>query len=338
MAAALTVLVAVSGTLIWPVGYDTTNTQAPTERDAEAASRSLAREAAAATRGDQRRRRSALPPYRVIDAGKPLRLKPKPKPKPQPTPEPTPVAVDYSFDIGTYNSLGSNHTPPGSGWAPGPVRAGWAAGQIKARGIDVIGMQEVQEDQIRALRGALGGGYTVWPQVSLGRNSYRLQIAFRNDLFEIVDGGSITTVFSTQMRPVPWIKLRHRETGGEFYFVTVHNSPRDLEGERDRATAAEIALLRSLLSTGLPVFVVGDMNEREEFFCRVGAATGMVAANGGSATGGGCSVPGPRSIDWMMGGNGTDFSGYVRERLPDISDHPILHSSVTLTTTVPSGS
>lgn len=312
-----TVLAVLIGVLATPAAPEASLAGAAPHRDGEQVSRSAVR--ALQQPEELVAPRLKTPPFKVRGAGKPLRLKP--------------IKVDYSFDVGTLNILGSNHTPRGSGYAPGPVRAGWAAGQIRNRGIDVIGMQEVQPDQIRALNGALGGSYSMWPQEDqLGRNAYRLQIAFRNDLFDITDTGSITTVFSHQMRPIPWVKLRHKETGGEFYFVTIHNSPRDQERDRDVATDQEISLLNSLLSTGLPVFVVGDMNEPDEFFCRVGAATGMVAANGGSATSGGCSVPAPRSIDWIMGGNGTSFSGYVRERVNAISDHPIVHSSVTLTT------
>lgn len=259
--------------------------------------------------------------YQVQRPARPLELKP------------VPVDVDYGFDVATLNVLGSNHTRHSKQWAPGVVRTRTAAGVLRSRGADVMGFQEVQADQLGVLHAQLGG-YTIWPSSALGGNGLRLQIAWRSDLFELVASGTITTEFSTQRRPIPWVKLRSRETGGEFYFLTVHNSPRSLEAERDRATASEIVLLRQLLSTGLPVLVVGDMNEKEEFFCRVGAATGMVAANGGRA-GGGCVLPPPPTgLDWIMGGNVTGFSGYVRQHVGRISDHPVVTAHVTLTTTV----
>jgi hypothetical protein len=210
---------------------------------------------------------------------------------------------------------------------------GWAADVIRARGIDVVGLQEVQDDQIPVLASRLPG-YTVWPQQALGGGGNRLQIGWRADLFELVDTGSITTVFSSQMRPVPYVLLRHLESGLTFHVVTLHNSPRGLEGERDSATGAEIALFDRLLATGLPLLVTGDTNEPAEFFCRVGAATGMVAANGGSTSGGCVLPPAPTGLDWVMGGNVTGFSGYVRAPMPKITDHPIVYSKVTFAGTV----
>lgn len=247
--------------------------------------------------------------------------------------EPVEVTREAGFTIGTLNVLGSNHTPPGSGWAPGRTRIGWAADVILARGIEVVGLQEMQDDQIPVLASRLAG-YTVWPQQALGPSGNRLQIAYRSDLFEMVDAGSISTVFSSQMRPVPWVRLRDRESGLSFHVVTLHNSPRGLEGERDNATGTEIALFNQLLGTGLPLLVTGDTNEPAEFFCRVGAATGMVAANGGSTSGGCVLPPAPTGLDWVMGGNVTGFTGYARTPLPKITDHPIVYSNVALQGTV----
>lgn len=270
-------------------------------------------------------RRSRPEPYKVVKAGKPLELAPVFK-----TIE---KEIAGTFTVGTYNILGSNHTHNSNQWAPGVVRTRRAVGEIQGRGIGLIGMQEVQTDQLSVLVGGLPN-YTVWPAQAFGSNGYRLQIAFRDDLFELVDTGSITTAFSGQMRPIPYVKLRDRRTGGEFWFVTVHNSPRGMEVERDNATGAEIALLNQLLGSGLPVFVSGDMNEPSEFFCRVGAATGMVAANGGNASVGCALPPQPTGLDWVMGGNGTAFSNYARVSVPGISDHPIVYSDVTLTNVV----
>lgn len=241
--------------------------------------------------------------------------------------------VTAAFTVGTLNVLGSNHTPPGSGWAPGRTRIGWAADVIRARGIEVIGLQEVQDDQIPVLTSRLGG-YSVWPQHALGRSGHRLQVAFRSDLFELAATGSIVTRFSTQVRPVPYVLLRHLASGLTFHVVTLHNSPRELEAERDSATTTEIALFQRLLSTGLPLLVTGDTNEPAEFFCRVGAATGMVAANGGSTSGGCVLPPRPTGLDWVMGGNVSGFSGYVRTALPRITDHPIVYTDVALRGTV----
>ncbi len=65
--------------------------------------------------------------------------------------------------------------------------------------------------------------------------------------------------------------------------MNVHNSPKDgtpggREGERDRATAKEIAVLNDLSAEDLPVYFLGDMNEHEEIFCKITGQTSLVAA------------------------------------------------------------
>ena len=87
------------------------------------------------------------------------------------------------------------------------------------------------------------------------------------------------------------------------------------------------------MATGRPVIITGDMNEHTEFFCRVAAATGMVAANGGSGAGGCHLPPNPLRVDWIMGGHGMSFSGYRQDGagLGHASDHYYLYATATAT-------
>lgn len=266
---------------------------------------------------------AALPPFRVREA-RTLRKEP-----------PGPVLGDpFTFQIGTLNIQGSQHRANGTG------RAAALAGAIEGRGVDLVGLQEVQDDQLAVLQSRLED-YTIWPGQSLGNQGVRLQIAFRDSLFALVDTGSITTTFDFQRRPIPWVLLQERATGAEFYVIDVHNSPRDQEADRDAATGAEISLINSLRSTGKPVFVVGDANERTEFACRVAAATGLVGSNGLNAGGGGCSTGvGPLKIDHVMGGGGVDFSDHVVDYgapVPSSTDHAFIRATVTVTPLVPPG-
>jgi hypothetical protein len=198
-------------------------------------------------------------------------------------------------------------------------------------------MQEMQDDQLAVFQRQLPG-YGIWPGRSLGNNGVRLQIAYRYDLFDIKDTGSITTIFDHQMRPIPYALLVNRATGGMFYVVDIHNSPQGQESERDAATGAEISLVNQLRSTGRPVLLMGDTNEHTEFFCRVAASTGMVGYNGGSASSSGCNVgPGPIKIDWIMGGGGVTFSGPVVDYGAPVraaTDHAFVHATTTITPTV----
>jgi hypothetical protein len=274
-----------------------------------------------------------LPPYQVKPAGAPIAKLPPPPPPP-PEPEPS---TPFTFQVGTLNVLGSQHTAGSGGYGPGTSRAAMLAGAIASRGIDLIGMQEMQDDQLAVMQGRLPG-HTIWPGRALGNNGVRLQIAFSDALFELVDTGSITTVFDHQTRPIPYVLLRNRETDGEFYVIDIHNSPRDQEADRDAATGAEIALVNTLRATGRPVLLMGDTNEHTEFFCRVAASTGLVGSNGANAAGG-CHVGvGPIKIDWIMGGGGVSFSGHVVDYgapVPASTDHAFVHATVTVTPTVP---
>ena len=237
-----------------------------------------------------------------------------------------------TFRIGALNILGSQHSAGPGGYGPGTDRAAMAAGLVMSRGVDVLTMSEVQDDQLAVLNGRLAG-YSIWPQQSLGSNGQRLQIAWRASQFEMLDGGSVTFTFASQAIPMPYVLLRDLETGAEFWVISIHTSAGGLEGERDSGTAIAISLMQRLMAeSGKPVLIGGDVNEHEEFFYKVCQATGSVAANGGA----GCSLPPPPlRVDWIMGGggDGVDFSGYVQDgaTLARISDHYFIHADVSVT-------
>lgn len=237
-----------------------------------------------------------------------------------------------TFRIGSLNVLGSQHSAGPGGYGPGTDRVAMAAGLVMSRGVDVLTMSEVQDDQLAVLNARLAG-YSIWPQQSLGNNGQRLQIAWRASQFEMVDGGSVTFTFASQAIPMPYVLLRDLQTGAEFWVISIHTSAGGLEGERDSGTAIAISLMQRLMAeSGKPVLIGGDVNEHEEFFYKVCAATGSLAANGGGA---GCSLPPPPlRVDWIMGGggDGVDFSGYVQDAatLARISDHYFIHAAVSV--------
>lgn len=237
-----------------------------------------------------------------------------------------------SFRVGALNILGSQHSAGPGGYGPGTDRAAMAAGLVMSRGVDVLTMSEVQDDQLAVLNNRLAG-YSIWPQHSLGSNGQRLQIAWRSSQFEMLDGGSVTFTFDSQSIPMPYVLLRDLGTGAEFWVISIHTSARGLEGERDSGTAIAISLMQRLMAeSGKPVLIGGDVNEHEEFFYKVCQATGSLAANGGGA---GCSLPPPPlRVDWIMGGGGAgvSFSGYVQDgaTLARISDHYFIHAAVSV--------
>ncbi len=237
-----------------------------------------------------------------------------------------------TFTIAQSNVLGSQHTAARGGYGPGTARAAITSSLLASRGVDVGGMQEVQSDQLGVFLNRMPG-YSFWPAAALGHNGERLQIYWRSSRFTMMDQGSVSYVFSSQRIPLPYVLLRDRASGAEFYVITAHNSPGGMELQRDVATGVEIGLIRQLMATGKPVLITGDMNEHTEFFCKVAVATGMVAANGGSGAGGCHLPPGPLRVDWIMGGHGVSFSGYRQDGagLGRASDHYYLYSTATAT-------
>ncbi len=268
----------------------------------------------------------------VAQAADPTVLPAAPTPTPtEPAAQPRPRPTSFRFHVATFNVLGSQHTRGPGGYGPGTARARTTAALIQRKHIDVIGLQEVQRDQLRVLRNRLDG-YRIWPGTRLGNQGVRLQIAYRRKQFRMVDHGTINTAFDHQVRPIPWVKLRNRATGRTFFAVDIHNSPQGQEAERDRATAHEIDLIRRLRRSHLPVFVMGDMNEKQEWFCKVVSRTDLRASNGGHATRRSCSPPARRlRIDWIMGGRRIDFSHYREDngrRVRRTSDHEFIHAQV----------
>ena len=268
-----------------------------------------------------------------LDEGKPVDVNPSlPRPKPQLLP---PVA---EFTVASFNILGSNHTAAGGhspGLASGVQRMGGVLAILAAHDISVVGMQEMRPDQRTAFNNR-AGGWSLYPGLQMGRQAGENSVAWRDDTWELVDPSLISIpYFNGRQRPMPYVLLRHKATGIQAYFSTFHN-PADVYGPSQRyrtaATNREIGLFNQLERTGIPQFVTGDMNEYQEYFCRVTSATPLIAAAGGS-NGGGCRPPGPRVIDWIFGSPGVQFSDYTIDRSPLVrrtTDHPVIVTDVKL--------
>ena len=286
------------------------------------------------------------PGFSVTLTAKPTpTAKPKPK-KPKPTkkkePEPPPI-VD--FTLSSFNVLGSSHTS-GSGKRPGMAsgrtRVGRAVDLMRRHGSDVVGFQELQGDQLATLQRRTG--WQFHPGFSLRARDTENSIGWDPSMWVAVERHTIDIpYFDGNRRPMPYVKLRHTTTGVEAWFANFHN-PADTNAfpnqqrYRDRATAIEVDLANRLIrGTGLPVFITGDMNEREEYFCRMTGGAPMIAARGGSNVGG-CQPGNPRAVDWIFGSQGVTFSGYFEDRgslVDRITDHPVIVSRVRITGEAP---
>jgi endonuclease/exonuclease/phosphatase family metal-dependent hydrolase len=224
--------------------------------------------------------------------------------------------------VGTFNILGSIHTRGGD-----RARTKRIARQLKKRGITLMGLQEVQPDQLRVLRKHMRG-YRFVPGNVQEDQGFQLQVVWKRDQFDLVDHGFIRTPFRNTRRIAPWVRLRHEATGRIVQVINVHNPKNSQERNQDRALKREIKLYQRLRDRGGVVLLLGDMNDKREFFCKVTRRTDAASSKGGS-TGRRCRPPARMSIDWLTGGGGVWWRGHQRDDVRT-SDHPIHHAQLTL--------
>ncbi|CAI9407985.1 endonuclease/exonuclease/phosphatase family protein [Nocardioides sp. T2.26MG-1] len=261
---------------------------------------------------------------------------------PSPTTTTTPVpGTPTQFTISTLNVLGAGHTSANGnkkGWAPGPQRMAWLTDIVRASGVDVIGFQELELPQYRVFMQKAGAEYGIYPGQVWGPKATRNSVAWKLDEWELVSASWVEIpYFHGNTMRMPVVLLRNLQSGQQAYFSTFHN-PANARGPaatwRKRATQIEVAMVNRLRAeSGLPVYVTGDMNERDIYFCRMTAGTDMVAANGGVNDGGGCGPARPTYIDWIFGSPETTFSGYVANRGPKVrrsTDHPMIIAQAAL--------
>lgn len=257
------------------------------------------------------------------------------------TPAPTTPGVATTFTASSLNALGADHTAAGGnkhGWATGAQRMKWLTEVIQNRSVDVIGLQEFQYAQYQTFVRELGDEFGTYPALAWGNKGMRNSVAWRLDQWELVSGSWVKIPYfhGTVLR-MPVVLLRNLQTGQQMYYSSFHN-PADARGNaekwRDKATDLEIAMVNRLRAeTGLPVYITGDMNERDEYFCRMTGGTDMLAANGGFNQGGSCGPTRPTYIDWIFGSPETTFTAYVANRSAKVrksTDHPMIIAQAEL--------
>lgn len=264
---------------------------------------------------------------------------PAPAPQPSQPSSPSQPRKTTEFVISSFNVLGSSHTKPGGNSrikTPGPERMPGVVRLLAKHKVEVVGFQEFQGDQEKAFKKLAGGKYALYPDGALGKGADVNSIAWDKTKWEMVKPGSIKIpYFEGHEIKMPVVRLRNKATGQEAYFANFHNpastaNHHDQERFRDEATRRQIDLVNKLKrETGLPVFITGDMNEREEYFEKMTAGAPMVASNGGSRT----KAPSQLGIDWIFGSKGVKFSGHTKDKSPveqKTSDHPMIVSKARI--------
>jgi endonuclease/exonuclease/phosphatase family metal-dependent hydrolase len=254
------------------------------------------------------------------------------------SPMPTPASVSgpTSFRVSSFNILGYDHTEKGgskakAGYANGAVRMKWAVQLIKSHHVDVVGLQEFQPQQYEKWVRKASSQYDIFPGYIDTIGFLRNSIAWRKDKFRLVSTSWIKLpYFHGDVLRMPVVLLQSLQTGQQIYFMNFQN-PADVRGNalkwRLIGQRLQIRLVNLLkTSNGLPIVWTGDMNSKQQVFCRVTKQAGMVSASGGYRSASRCKPPRGMVVDWIFGSN-VQFSNYVQDRSRKVvrtTDHHML--------------
>jgi mRNA deadenylase 3'-5' endonuclease subunit Ccr4 len=89
-----------------------------------------------------------------------------PSPTPAPTPAPGPEAASTDLTIASFNVLGSSHTRGADGYSSGVRRTKGVVRLLDKHDVEVVGLQEMQADQMRSFRKRTDGAYAMYPGFS----------------------------------------------------------------------------------------------------------------------------------------------------------------------------
>ncbi|WP_297776620.1 peptidoglycan DD-metalloendopeptidase family protein [Mycobacterium sp.] len=240
--------------------------------------------------------------------------------------------------IASFNVLGDSHTRPDGEhpqMASGRQRIRWALRLLEHHRINLVGLQELQTVQAQGFRQMVGSRWGLWHAPHDTQDA----VAWRTDTWQAVER-RLTPIpyFGGRIRAMPVVLLRHRATGRQVWVISVHN-PADThfsghnQSHRREAIRREIALAHALLSTtGAPVILIGDLNEKTSTFCRLTANGDLHAAAGGSHAAGTCRPPRYGGIDWIFGSPIVGWADWTVDRSAAVrrtTDHPLVFATLT---------
>lgn len=179
------------------------------------------------------------------------------------------------FNIATYNILHSVDSPGGNGASDWKKRAIATTDNIKANSMDIVGTQEMQENQFNEFRKDLSG-YETYPKTfKKGSNN---TIFWDTSKFSFVAGDTFVVPYYddsdssypdhlTGQGTSPEVELRDNTTGQTFWVLNTHlpayfRAPSDGGGaiKREQGSKILLAEAKKLSADGSPVFITGDLN------------------------------------------------------------------------------
>lgn len=184
----------------------------------------------------------------------------------------TPTAeIQSDLRAGTYNLHGANNDAKESGNMLWAKRMPVAAAQIRAEGMDVLGLQEASPvvDQAGQLVKALGTKGGAFAQVKTSAFSNGTKIIYNTTKLKLVDAGVVKyakqeTTSKYKQRFMAWATFRQLSSGKTFFFANTHLDPYSTKNATNTIKVAQwkelITKVRSLNAKSYPVVVVGDFN------------------------------------------------------------------------------
>ena len=244
-----------------------------------------------------------------------------------------------TFNVATFNMLGNSHTNGRGGFRSGASRMKGATSYLKKHNVALVGLQELEKKQasefLKRTRGKWG--LIGAPSRSGKSNDPRNSIAYQKSRFTVLRTAYVPIrYFQGKRVNVPLVKLRSRKNRKIVWVLNTHN-PADLHGSarkwRAISVKRQLNAIHRIKSNGKSVIYTGDMNAKQEFFCRVARSGVLHSASGGSASKKRCRYPKANGIDWVLGTRDVQFGKWRSDkstRSKGISDHPIVVAEATL--------
>lgn len=94
----------------------------------------------------------------------------------------------------------------------------------------------------------------------------------------------------------------------------------------------QVDAINTLRQDDIPVFFMGDRNEKDAVFCKVTTQTDLDSSSGGSS-GSPCRPPAGMRVDWIFGSSDAEFTGHRADRsapVARITDHAVVTAGVSV--------
>lgn len=249
-----------------------------------------------------------------------------------------------TFEVATFNALGHSHTRPGGNrpnWEGSRKRMVIATQVIEAAGIDLIGFQEFEPQQYDEFVKQMSPRWSIAPGLDAPGTAQSKAIAWRSADWTLVSQTTfMSPYFSGNMQARPLVQLRHNRTGQLIWVLNTHN-PANTRGNalkwRQKAERIQADLVNRLRrqQPDVPVILLGDMNDRERFYCSMTAMTDLQSASGGyrDVARNICEPYRPMKVDWVMGTSDIAWTGYTtleQGAIKRASDHALVYATATV--------